>query len=133
VLVDFLRVNAEIFAWSPSDMPGIPRDVAEHSLDIRARARPVKQHLRCFDEEKHRAIGEEVHKLLTARFIKEVFHPKWLAKPVLVRKKGGKWRMCIDYTGLNKACPKVPYPLPRINQIVDSTAGCEALSFLDAY
>jgi hypothetical protein len=114
-------------------MPGIPRDVAEHSLDIRARARPVKQHLRCFDEEKHRAIGEEVHKLLTARFIKEVFHPKWLAKPVLVRKKGGKWRMCIDYTGLNKACPKVPYPLPRINQIVDSTAGCEALSFLDAY
>jgi hypothetical protein len=66
-------------------------------------------------------------------FIKEVFHPEWLANPVLVRKKGGKWRMCVDYTGLNKACPKVPYPLPRINQIVDSTTGCETLSFLDAY
>jgi hypothetical protein len=114
-------------------MPGIPRDVAEHSLDIRAGARPVKQPLRRFDEEKHRAIGEEIHKLMAAGFIKEVFHPEWLANPVLVRKKGGKWRMCVDYTSLNKACPKVPYPLPRIDQIVDSTAGCETLSFLDAY
>jgi hypothetical protein len=133
VLVDFLRENTEVFAWSPSDMPGIPRDVTEHSLDIRARARPVKQHLRRFDEEERRAIGEEIHKLMAARFIREVFHPEWLANPVLVKKKGGKWRMCVDYTGLNKACPKVPYPLPRIDQIVDSTAGCETLSFLDAY
>jgi hypothetical protein len=133
VLVDFLRANAEFFAWSPSDMPDIPRDVAEHSLDIRSGARPVKQHLRRFDEEKRRAIGEEVHKLMAAGFIKEVFHPEWLANPVLVKKKGGKWRMCVDYTGLNKACPKVPYPLPHIDQIVDSTAGCETLSFLDAY
>jgi hypothetical protein len=76
VLVDFLHANAKVFAWSPSDMPGIPRDVAEHSLDIRAGARPVKQHLRRFDEEKRRAIGEEVHKLMVAGFIKEVFHPE---------------------------------------------------------
>jgi hypothetical protein len=133
VLADFLRANANVFAWSPSDMPDIPRDVAEHSLDIRAGARPVKQTLRRFDEEKRRAIGEEIHKLLAAGFIKEVFHPEWLANPVLVRKKDGKWRMCVDYTGLNKACPEVPYPLPRIDQIVNSTAGCETLSFLDAY
>jgi hypothetical protein len=98
VLVDFLRANAEVFAWSPSDMPGIPRDVAEHSLDIWAGARPVKQHLRSFDEENRRAIGEEIHKLLAAGFIKEVFHPEWLANSVLVRKKDGKWRMCVDYT-----------------------------------
>jgi hypothetical protein len=114
-------------------MSGIPRDVVEHSLDIRVEARPVKQHLRRFDEEKCRAIGEEVHKLMAAGFIKEVFHPELLANPILVKKKGGRWRMCVDYTGLNKACPKVPYPLPRIDQIVDSTAGCETLSFLDAY
>jgi hypothetical protein len=133
VLVDFLRVNAKVFAWSPSDMPGIPREVAEHSLDIRTGARPVKQSLRRFDEEKRRAIGEEVHKLLATGIIREVFHPEWLANPVLVKKKDGKWRMCVDYTGLNKTCPKVPYPLPRIDQIVDSAAGCEILSFLDAY
>jgi hypothetical protein len=70
VLVDFLRANAEVFAWSPSDMPSIPRDVAEHSLDIRAGARPVKQPLHRFDEEKCRAIGEEIHKLMAAEFIK---------------------------------------------------------------
>ena len=130
MLVDFLRANADIFAWSPSDMPGIPREVAEHSLDIRAGSKPVKQRLRRFDEEKRRAIGEEIHKLLAAGFIKEVFHPEWLANPVLFKKKNGKWRMCVDYTGLNKACPKNPFPLPRIDQIVDSTAGCEILSFL---
>jgi hypothetical protein len=98
VLDDFLRANAEVFAWSPSDMPGIPRDVAEHSLDIRAGPRPVKQPLHRFDEEKRRAIDEEIHKLMVAGFIKEVFHPEWLANPVLVKKKGGKWRMCVDYT-----------------------------------
>jgi hypothetical protein len=67
VLVDFLRANADVFAWSPSDMPGIPRDVVEHSLDIRAGVRPIKQPLRRFDEEKRRAIGEEIHKLASGR------------------------------------------------------------------
>jgi hypothetical protein len=93
----------------------------------------MQQRLRRFDEERRRAIGAELRKLLEAGFIKEVFHPTWLANPVLVKKKNGKWRMCVDYTSLNKACPKVPFPLPRIDQIVDSTAGCELLCFLDAY
>ena len=93
-------------------MLGIPREVAEHALDVHAGSRPVRQRLRRFDEEKRGAIGEEVQKLLAAGFIKEVSHLEWLANPVLVRKKSGKWRMCVDYTGLNKACPKVPFPLP---------------------
>ena len=114
-------------------MPGILREVAEHTLKINPGSKPVKQRLRCFDEEKRGAIGEEIAKLLAVGFIKEVYHPEWLANPVLVRKKSGKWRMCVDYTGLNKACPKDPFPLPRIDQIVDSTLGCETLCFLDAY
>jgi hypothetical protein len=77
-------------------MPGIPRDVAEHAMKIRADAKPVKQRLRRFDEEKRRAIGEEIRKLLEAGFIKEVFHPEWLANSVLVKKKSEKWRMCVD-------------------------------------
>jgi hypothetical protein len=133
VLIDFLHANADIFAWSPSDMPGIPREVAEHSLDILPHSRAVQQWLRRFDEERHRAIRVELRKLLEAEFIKEVFHPTWLANPLLVKKKNGKWRMCVDYTSLNKACLKVPFPLPRIDQIVDSTAGCKLLCFLDAY
>jgi hypothetical protein len=114
-------------------VPGIPREVAEHSLDILPHSHAVQQRLRRFDEERRRAIGEELWKLLEAGFIKEVFHPTWLANPVLVQKKNGKWRMCVDYASLNKGCPKVPFPLPRIDQIVDSTAGCELLCFLDAY
>jgi hypothetical protein len=89
VLVDFLRANAEVFVWSTSDMTGIPREVVEHSLDIWANSKPVRQHLCQFDEEKRRVIGEEIHKLLVAGFIKEVFHPKWLANPVLIRKREG--------------------------------------------
>jgi hypothetical protein len=93
----------------------------------------LQQWLRRFIEEWRQAIGVELRKLLEAGFIKEVFHPTWLANPVLVKKKYGKWRMCVDYTSLNKACPKVRFPLPQIDQIVDSTVGCELLCFLDAY
>ena len=114
-------------------MLGIPREVAEHTLKIHPGSKPVKQRLCRFDEEKGRAIGEEIAKLLAVGFIREVHHPEWLANPVLVRKKSGKWRMCVDYTGLNKAYPKDPFPLPHIDQIVDSTSGCETLCFLDAY
>jgi hypothetical protein len=71
--------------------------------------------------------------MLDAGFIEEVHDPVWLANSVIIPKANGKLRMCIDYTSLNKACPKDPYPLPRIDQIVDSTSGCDLLSFLDAY
>jgi hypothetical protein len=110
-------------------MPAIPREVAEHSLDMLPHSQAVQQRLRHFDKERRRAIGVELQKLLEDGFIKEVFHPTWLANPVLVKKKNGKWRVFVDYTSLNKACHKVSFPLPRIDQIVDSTAGCELLCF----
>ena len=131
--MDFLRENRDIFAWSPKDMPGVPRKFAEHSLHVRPDAKPVKQGLCRFAEEKRKAIGEEIARLLAVGFIMEVFHPDWLSNPVLVLKKNGTWRMCVDYTSLNKACPKDPFALPRIDQVIDSTAGCDLLSFLDAY
>ena len=90
MLVDFLCANQDIFAWKPSDMPGIPREVAEHVLKIRPGSRPVKQRLRSFNEEKQRLIDKEIAKLLAAGFIKEVYHPEWLSNPVLVEKKSGK-------------------------------------------
>ena len=114
-------------------MPDILREVTEHALKIRPGSKRVKQRLRRFDEEKRRAIGKEIVNFLVAGFIKEVYHPEWLANPILVQKKSGKWRMCVDYMGLNKACPKDPFPLPHIDQVVDSTSGCETLYFLDAY
>ena len=87
-------------------MLGILREVTEHALKIRLDSRPVKQRLHHFNEEKRRLIGEEIAKLLAADFIKEVYHPEWLSNPILVKKKSGKWRMCVDYTSLNKACLK---------------------------
>ena len=114
-------------------MPGVPREFAEHSLHVRPDAKPVKKSLRRFVEERRKILGEEIAKLLAGGFNMEVQHPDWLANPVLVLKKNGKWRMCIDYTSLNKACPKDPFALPRIKQVIDSTAGCDLLSLLDAY
>nr|CAE03810.2 OSJNBa0027H09.10 [Oryza sativa Japonica Group]CAE76081.1 B1340F09.19 [Oryza sativa Japonica Group] len=125
--------QTHIFAWKPSDMPGIPREVIEHSLHVKEDAKPIKQRLRRLAQDRKDVIKEELTKLLAASFIKEVLHPDWLANPVLVRKKTGQWRMCVDYTNLNKSCPKDPFGLPRIDQVVDSTAGCELLSFLDCY
>jgi hypothetical protein len=90
MLVDFLCANTDIFAWSPSNMTGIPREVAEHSLDILPHSRAVQQRLRLFYEERRWVIGVELQKLLEAGYMKEVFHPTWLATPVLVKKKNGK-------------------------------------------
>ena len=114
-------------------MPSIPREVAKHTLHLILGSKPTKQRLHRFNDERRRAIGKEIAKLLVARFIRDVFHSDWLANPVHVKKKTEKWRMCVDYTGLNKSCPKDHFPLPRIDQIIDSTSGCEILSFLDAY
>ena len=86
-----------------------------------------------FVPKRDNAIKEEVQKLTLAKFIWEVYYPDWLANVVMVKKANGKWRMCVDFTDLNKACPKDSYPLPRIDQLVDSTTGHRLLSFMDAF
>jgi hypothetical protein len=132
-LVTFLRANVDVFDWQLSQMPGIPREVIEHHMKIYPDARPVQQRPQKQSVERQNFIREEIKKLLNAGFIREVHHPRWLANPVVVPKSNGKLQMCIDYTSLNKACPKDPFPLPRIDQIMDSTSGCDLLCFLDAY
>jgi hypothetical protein len=114
-------------------MPEIPREVIEHRLGINPAFKPIKQKERRYTPERRETIRVEVNKLLEAEFIRLVYYPSWLANSVLVEKPDGSWRMCIDYTSLNKACPKGEYPLPRICQIVDFTVSCELLLFLDAY
>jgi hypothetical protein len=114
-------------------MPGIPREVIEHKLDIDLAFNLIKQKERRYTLERRETIWLEVNKLLEAGFIRPVDYPSWLANPVLVEKPDKSWCMCIDYTSLNKACPKDEYPMPCICQIVDSTTSCELLSFLDTY
>src|SRR5512141_2639784 len=101
-------------------MLGVPRELAEHTLNIDPKFKPVKQFLRRFNEERHKAIGEEVAQLLAAEVTVKFFHPEWLANPVLVLKKNDTWCMCVDYTDLNKACPDNPFALPHIDQIIDA-------------
>uniref|UniRef100_A0A2N9INV2 Uncharacterized protein n=1 Tax=Fagus sylvatica TaxID=28930 RepID=A0A2N9INV2_FAGSY len=132
-IVQFLRENADVFAWSHEDMPGISTEVMVHKLNVNPSMHPIKQKRRVFAPERNAAVMAEVDKLLTAGFIREVYYPEWLANVVMVKKPNGKWRMCVDFTDLNKACPKDSYPLPRIDQLVDSTAGHKLLSFMDAF
>jgi hypothetical protein len=115
-------------------MPGVPRRLIEHSLNVDPKATPKRQHLCRFANERRDAIKKELTKLLAASFVREVFHPEWLANPVLVRKKNtNEWRMCVDYTNLNKHYPKNPFGLPQIDQVINSMAGCDLLCFLDCY
>ncbi|KAL2226838.1 UNVERIFIED_CONTAM: Retrovirus-related Pol polyprotein from transposon [Sesamum indicum] len=132
-MIEFLRKNADMFAWSPSDFTGIDPEVIVHRLNVDPMARPVQQRKRTFSSDNNEAIRQEVEKLLKAGYVSEVQYTNWLSNVVLVPKSSGKWRMCVDFTDLNKACPKDPYPLPRIDNMVDSTAGFELFSMMDAY
>jgi hypothetical protein len=114
-------------------MLGVLRELAEHKLKVYPQARAIRQKLRRFMPDKREAIRAELARLVSTGFIREVLHPEWLENPVLVLKNKVDWRMCVDYTHLNKHCPKDPFGLPRIDQVVDSTAGCSMLSFLDCY
>nr|KYP60058.1 Transposon Ty3-I Gag-Pol polyprotein [Cajanus cajan] len=110
-------------------MPGIDPKFLCHRLVVCRDARPVVQKKRKMGDEKRKAANAGVHKLLQAKFIREVTYTTWLANVVLVKKVNGKWRMCTDYTDRNKACPKDTYPLPCIDRLIDGAS----FSFLDAY
>ena len=133
LLTQFLRQNQDVFAWKQADMGGIDPTVITHRLNVNPSFKPINQKMRSFAPKRQKAINEEVSKLLQAGAIKEVEYPKWLANVVLVKKANGKWRLCIDFTDINKACSKDSFPLPRIDLIVDATAGHELLSFMDAF
>ncbi|KAK2383691.1 hypothetical protein QL285_071117 [Trifolium repens] len=128
-----LKEHAELFAWSAVEMPSIDPKVACHQLTIDPRARAVVQRRRKQSPEKAEAVEKAVKDLLEANFISEAKYTTWLSNVVLVKKSNGKWRMCVDYTDLNWACPKDAYPLPSIDKLVDNSSGFKLLSFMDAY
>ena len=121
-LTTFLRANEDIFAWSHEDMLGIDPLVMVHRLNVSPSFPLICQKKRVFAQERDRAIAEEVGKLQEAGFIREVHYPDWLANVVMVKKSKGKWRMCVDFTNPNKACPKDSYSFLQVDVLVDSTA-----------
>ena len=126
-------MNQDVFAWSHKDMSGIDPSVLVHRLNMNPASSPIRQKKRVFTQERDKVIVEEVKKLLEADFIREVHYPDWLVNIVMVKKAKRKWRMCVDFTDLNRACPKDSYPLPRIDTLVDLMARHELLSFMDAF
>ena len=114
-------------------MPRISPSTMVHKLNVCPSVPLVRQKKRVFAQEKDKTIAEEVHKLLETDFIREVYYPEWLANEAKVKKENGKWRMCVDFTDLNKAYLKDNYPFPRIDLLVDSTVGHQLLSFMDAF
>ncbi|GAU30613.1 hypothetical protein TSUD_62330 [Trifolium subterraneum] len=128
-----LRENVELFACSAAEMPGIDPEVACHQLTIDPRASAVVQRRRKQSPEKAEAARKAVKDLLEANFIAEAQYTTWLSNVVLVKKSNGKWRMCVDYTDLNRVCPKDAYPLPNIDKLVDNSSEFKLLSFMDAY
>ena len=114
-LVEFLKQNIDVFAWNTYEALGVDTEFICRHLNVNPSIVPKKQPPQRPSKEHAEAIREEVTRLKQAEAIKEVFYPEWLANTVVVKKKNGKWRVCIDFTDLNKACPKDPFPMPKID------------------
>ena len=121
-LTTFLRENQDVFAWSHKDMSGIDPSIIVQKLNVSPSCAPVRLKKQVFAQERDKAITEKVHKLQEADFIQEVYYLDWLSNVVMVKKANGKWRICVDFTDLNRVYPKDSYPLPWIDTLVDSTA-----------
>ena len=114
-LIEFLKRNIDVFAWDACNAPWIDPAFICHHLNVNPAIIPKKQPPRRLTKEHADVIRDEVAKLKRAGAIKEVFYPEWLANTVVVKKKSGKWRVYVDFTDLNKASPKDPFPMPWID------------------
>ena len=114
-LIKFLRENECVFAWDACKAPSVDPSFICHHLNVNPSIAPRKQPPRRLSKEHANAVRDEVMKLKKARAIKEFFYSEWLANTVMVKKKSGKWRVCVDFTDLNKACPKDSFPMPWID------------------
>ena len=132
-IAEVITRHMNAFAWSFTDMADIDTDFLCHRLTVYEKVRPVIQRRRKLNEERRLVVKEETHKLLKAGHIREIQYPEWLVNVVLVKKANRRWRMCVDFTDLNKASPKNSYPLPYIDSLVGNASGCRLLSFLDAF
>ena len=114
-LIGFLRENVNIFAWDTYEASGVDPNFICHHLNVNPSITPKKQPPRCPSKRLADTIRDEVMKLKRAGAIKEFCYPEWLANTVVVKKKSGKWQVCVDFTDLNKACPKDHFPMPQID------------------
>jgi hypothetical protein len=132
-LLSYLHHNNYVFGWSALDLVSVSRTTIELGLSNDPSICLNKEKLRKMSDEKTEAAKAEVHRLLEAKFIEPVEYPTWLANVFMVKKNSSKWQMCINFTSLNKACPKDNFTLAIINKIVDLVAGCQVMSLVDCF
>ncbi len=125
--------NLDIFAWDPYEVPRVDPNFIQHQLNVDPQSKLVQQKVRRVAPIHAKAVQQEVEKLLQVGAIRELHYPTWLSNTMMVKKKNGKWRVCVDFTNLNQTCPNDPFPLPKIDLLVDATAGHNLISFLDAF
>ncbi|XP_075636802.1 uncharacterized protein LOC142609045 [Castanea sativa] len=128
-----MQIKDEGSLTFPGKLKGDPNKRSRDKLNVSPTFHLIRQKKRVFTHERDRAIAEEVRKLQDADFIREVYYPNWLANVVIVEKANGKWRMCVDFTDLSKACPKDSCLFLRVDVLVDFTARHQLLSFMDAF
>ena len=114
-MIEFLKRNIDVFAWDTCDAPGIDPVFICHRLNVNPSITPKKQPPRRPSREHVDVTRDEVVKVKCVGAIKEVFYPEWLANTVVVKMKSGKWWVCVNFTDLNKACPKDLFPMPQID------------------
>ena len=122
-----------MFTWNAYEAPGVELSFICHHLNVNPSITPKKELPRCSSKDYSEVVKNEMMKLKQAGAIKEVFYLEWLANTAVVKKKNGKWRVCVDFIDFNKACPKDPFPLPQIDQLVDAMIGHPQMTFLDAF
>ena len=123
----------DVFAWSPYEIPRVDLNFIMNNLNVDPLVPPKKQKLRRPTKPHVEVVKEEVEKLKWSGAIKEVFFPEYLANMVVVKKRNEKWRVCVNFTDLNQACPKDPFLVSKIDQLVNATIGHQWMSFLDAF
>ncbi|GJV38600.1 reverse transcriptase domain-containing protein [Tanacetum coccineum] len=126
-LQELLRTNIDVFAWTPSHMKGVPRTIrlggeafiTEHIVNELKHVELVKQKKRSMAPERNEAFRIQVEELTKANILREVKYQMWVSNHVIVKKANERWKLCVDFTDINKACPKEHYPLPAADQKVE--------------
>nr|GEY64289.1 reverse transcriptase domain-containing protein [Tanacetum cinerariifolium] len=140
-LLDLLRTYVDVFAWTTAHMMGVPRRVTirgetfntEHKINELKLLELVKQKNRSMAPERNEAIHTQVDELTKANILREVKYQTWVSNSVIVKKANGRWKLCVDFTDINKACPKEHHSLPRIEQKVKDLYRHRLKCFLNAY
>jgi len=132
-LVSLLHEYADVFAWTYADMPGLDTDIVVHKIPLLEGSKPIKHKTRQIRPDMLLKVKAEIQKQWDAGFLDVVQYPQWVANVVIVPKKDGKIRVCVDYRDLNKASPKDDFPLPHIDILVDNAARNATYSFMDGF